>query len=166
MKLSKLHKHLKRLFPNSTELKRFLRSVKKMPQPENTHPGKVQEDFGLFLKDGNWNLIYYIREDGGFQTRMLSLKTQDIYLCREVRDSLLEVTGLKQNKLAVTGLRGARWAVANPESLEGIRVIVYVRGPERGRKFTSTDSADSITKALQWRTGAAKSYLKRCGVEE
>lgn len=161
MKLSLLHKHLKSLFPNTTELRRFLRSVKKLPQPGNTQEGKVPEDYGLFLKDGNWNLLYYIREEEQFHTRMLSLKTQDIYLSRAVRDSLMEATGLKTDKPSFFGMRGARWAAANPVAFDGVRVVVYVRGPERGRRFTSTGDPSAIQKALQWRTGAAQSYLKR-----
>lgn len=165
MKGGKLHKAMQDLFPTRQERDRFLRRIKKMPSMTNTHPGsgKVAEDFGLFFKSGSYNLLYYVADPAGsgkVVSRMISLNTHDVYQARAMRDSVIEITGTGDNAPKATGLRGARWAHDNPTSMNNVRVVVYVKCPERQRKFSSTGDASAIAKALECRTESARKYLK------
>lgn len=161
-KLSLLLPSVVALFGGDREAAAFLRKIKAMPRQDNVQPPKLPEDFGLFFKAGSYQLVYYIKDGGELVTRHLSLKTDDVYAAREMRDSVIAATGTSERKFASTGLRGARWVEANPNGMEGVHVTVRINGPERQRIFkASGDKASTIIeKAMQWRRDASAKFIK------
>lgn len=161
-KLSLLTPAVITLFGGDKQAAAFLRKVKAMPRQENVQPPKLPEDFGLFYKDGSYQLVYYIKDGGKLVTRHLSLKTESICDAREMRDAVIAATGTSERKFAATGLRGARWVEANPHGMEGVHVTVRINGPERQRVFrASGDKANNVIEtAMQWRRDAAAKFIK------
>jgi len=164
MKTKTLHPHFKSLFNNYRDMKRFLLSIKQMPTPEGVQAGKDVANYGLYWRNESWALVYYVVEDDKQMTRLWSLRTGDITVAREIRDSIRTALDLHKSPPRVTGLRGARWIVDNPKSLEGLRVTVSVTAPGKNRRFISVGNLTCVDKALAWRENAARDYMKNSGL--
>lgn len=166
MRTQLLPEHFRNLFANAKELRFFLQRIKKLPQPKNVQADKDPKNFGLYFKSGSWNLIYYAEDYGNaLATRMWSLRTEDVVLAREIRDAIRDVLNFAAEPPRFSGLRGARWILEHPNSMEGIRVVVTVKAPGKNKKFETTGSSESLKKAMEWRLEAAEKYLRDAGAK-